>query len=141
VRRTQNGDLWFVREAAGLPDPVALAAGRSHHWDRRFIVRSRRCEPMMLHALGAAGARRVLRLYPALREFLHQNRLPTSILPGLPALSDLDGRLLVPHLSLMGTGRSFQGISVAFDPILPWLRGSVDSGEERVLADSSIAAE
>ncbi|MBI1243390.1 MAG: tRNA lysidine(34) synthetase TilS [Alphaproteobacteria bacterium] len=99
--RRRDGRLLVAREAAGLPDPVELVAGAPLAWDGRYEVRLEApVAGLRVAALGEAGWGELPR---AVREAA-ATRFPPAARAVLPAILDLDGVGLVPHL-MYGRGR------------------------------------
>jgi tRNA(Ile)-lysidine synthase len=91
----RDGRLLVAREEADLEAPVALVAGRRVAWDARFeATLARPVAGLFLGALGAAGWGELPR---AVREAAAA-RIPLAARAVLPAVRDLDGLVLAPHL-------------------------------------------
>jgi tRNA(Ile)-lysidine synthase len=95
----RSAGLLLCREPAATAAPVSLPPGSSVRWDRRFTVRLRPDAPpgLLVGALGPAETGRLARLVSA-------PEVPAAARPALPALQDLEGVRLVPHLRFMRDG-------------------------------------
>jgi tRNA(Ile)-lysidine synthase len=80
----------ITRENRHLSDQIDLEAGKTVHWDGRFLVTSP-VPGVCVAALGAAGWRR-------LREQGTGGELPEAAAVVVPAFHDLEGLAAVPHL-------------------------------------------
>jgi tRNA(Ile)-lysidine synthase len=99
LRLSDPTRLLICREPAALALPAAVTPGKPAFWDGRFrllLVRRPAAArgALRLGALGAEGWRSVKMAQPALAD----SPIPAPARPSLPALFDLDGPLLVPHL-------------------------------------------
>ncbi len=114
----EYGNFLVCREGRGMPSPVIARAGMRIVWDNRFIIGFTPTdkddgytqEPVMLRRLGADGWSEIVGECPDLRE----NRLPRPVRLGLPALSDEDGILAVPHLDYRRRGGNYRDIDFAY---------------------------
>ncbi|HKO08727.1 MAG TPA: tRNA lysidine(34) synthetase TilS [Alphaproteobacteria bacterium] len=97
--RRLKGRLLVCREWRHAEAELVLRPGQSVTWDGRFRLtlapRLRHASgPLRVGALGEAGWARLAADAVEVRA----NPLPAPVRPALPALSDLDGLLAVPHL-------------------------------------------
>ena len=126
----KDGRIVICREPAAASQVVALTAGASALWDRRFVVtlgRSAGSGPFQVRRLGLDGLAQARALAAAAGEPLRVDRVPAPARPALPALFGLDGPLAAPHLGFRRT--SFRGeagagaFAASFRPAVPLAPG------------------
>ncbi len=108
-----DGRLLVAREPANLAPDVALAEGQRIRWDDRFeAVQRRSCSGLVLGALGMAGWAELP------REFRQKvaKTVPPAVRATLPALRDLDGLALVPHLFYGRERYALDTVEIRFRP-------------------------
>lgn len=129
--RASGGDasrIVVCREARGLPQPVALVAGREWIWDGRFTVRVVATESdslctLRLGPLGEAGWREAAKVDPASVTAWRQRRLPRPAVVTLPALRDQAGLVAVPTLDWWRKAEADRDasagrvVAITFDPL------------------------
>ncbi len=113
--------ILVCRETRGTRDSVTIFPGQSIHWDRRFVIHLRRWPttglPKVRH-LGSDGWRQIV----AARENLRAKAIPFPARVALPALWDLDGVAVVPHLKFLRPDLLAKGsaaIEAVFRPARP----------------------
>ncbi|WP_420406181.1 tRNA lysidine(34) synthetase TilS [Nisaea sp.] len=121
VWKTDREGLWIARETPRGTRPRFLAAGAATRWDGRFDIAWLADRPAWVHMLTREGERR-------LRRLRHPGRpaavLPACIRSSLPAVTDLDGRLIAPHFpeSRTSVAQSVDGrLQIEFRPAVPWV--------------------
>jgi tRNA(Ile)-lysidine synthase len=125
--------LLICREPAALAGPQNLRPGESLHWDGRFLVSLAGRPPgargaLHLAALGAPDPA-PLRADRAASDRA-QLPIPAAARRTLPALYDLDGLLLVPHLCYGRGGREPDSVDrcrMEFRPARPLALGAAAS--------------
>jgi len=116
---TRRGTLLICREPAAVAEPVEVVPGKTIPWDGRFVVEaSPDLSPGL--TLGALGgeASTVAKASGKAAE-----AIPAAVRPTLPAIRDLEGVVLVPHLPYERSGLDglcgLGGLRVSFRPIRP----------------------
>ena len=92
--------ILVCREIRAIQESVSLLPGQSTLWDRRFVIHLRRWptagSPKVRH-LGLDGWRQIVAIRPDLRA----TAIPFPARGALPALWDLDGVAVTPHLGFL----------------------------------------
>lgn len=111
----RSAEILVCREPSAVADPVPAIDGAL--WDGRFRLRLHGGAPnhIWLGPLGDNGWAQICADRPELR----RSSLPAAVRRTLPALSDLDGAVRVPHLCYRREplrDRSFAAAEIAFRP-------------------------
>ncbi|MBL8806272.1 MAG: tRNA lysidine(34) synthetase TilS [Rhodospirillales bacterium] len=109
----RDARLLVSREEADLPEPVALVQGRIVVWDWRFEVRLD--APLAGLSVGPLGREGWDGLPRVVREAAAV-RIPPAARPVLPAVRDLDGVGLVPHLMYGRERYPLDTVAIRFRP-------------------------
>ncbi|OHC83933.1 MAG: tRNA lysidine(34) synthetase TilS [Rhodospirillales bacterium RIFCSPLOWO2_12_FULL_67_15] len=113
-----TAELLLRREGRGLPAPEPVASTIRRGWDGRFdLAVSSAPTPLILAPLGEEGWIEIVRAAPALRDC----PIPRPVRAVLPALSDAQGVVRVPHLGYNrpGTEAWLMAAEAVFRPRRP----------------------
>jgi len=93
-------NLVVMREVAACAPPRVVDPGATDCWDGRFLVRNRASRPLRIGACGEVGWRRLRLSGRAEAVSAASAGVPHAARLAWPAVTDLDGVVVLPHLVL-----------------------------------------
>jgi len=110
------GRLRVVRDWRQAERPIVVAAGDRARWDGRFEIVNTTAAPVRVGACGEEGWRRWRRAFAA-----GGGSMPHGVRLALPAVADLDGRIVLPHLHPADAASGWHGgaVRARFRPRVP----------------------
>jgi tRNA(Ile)-lysidine synthase len=111
LRIEPDGRLLVAREPRACAPSLPLEPGQTVFWDERFAAL---CTATGF-AIGALGAHGWSQLPRELRDLVAKS-VPAAARASLPTIRDLDGVLVVPHLSYGREGHRLDTVAVRFWP-------------------------
>ena len=126
----RDGRVVVCREPSAASEGCPLAPGESALWDHRFVVslgRSVGAAPFVVRRLGTDGLAQARATARSSGMPLTTDGIPAPARPSLPALFDLDGPLVAPHLGFRRASPQHEAgtaeFSVSFRPARPLAPG------------------